>query len=112
MDPVEVGGGELIMGLNDPAVPGLLREPQLRLGPALEIFLFFPRHLTWTFDAVSKGCQTAGQAAPFPGIALTQVVDPGESEGRRLAEAAAVAAGPGQSGDSHMTVTGNRGMFT
>lgn len=47
VDPVEIGGRKLVMGLNGPAMRRRLREPKLRLGSAFVIFLFFLRHLTW-----------------------------------------------------------------
>lgn len=45
MDSVEIGGGELVMRLHRTAMLDLLRELELRLGSAFEIFLFFLRHL-------------------------------------------------------------------
>src|SRR3712207_2449472 len=52
VDPVEIGGGELVMRLDGAAVRRRLGEHQLRLGPVLQIFPFFLRHSTWIIDTV------------------------------------------------------------
>ncbi len=46
MDPVEIGRGELIMGLDRSPMRRGLGELELRLGPAFIIFPLFLRHLT------------------------------------------------------------------
>jgi len=46
------------MGLDGSAMRRGLGEPELRLGSAFVIILFFLRHLTWDFNVVSCRYQT------------------------------------------------------
>jgi hypothetical protein len=78
VDPVEIGGGKLVMRLDGPAMLRRLGERKLRLGSAFIIFLFFLRHLTGTFDVVSGRYQNVRSASGLRGIVLIQIVDPGE----------------------------------
>ena len=44
MKTIEIGGSQLVMGLDDSLMPGLLGEAEFVLGPTFEIILLFVRH--------------------------------------------------------------------
>ena len=66
VDPVEIGGSQLIMGLDGAAMLRGLGELELRLGSAFEIFLFFVRHLAWIGVVVTDRYQNGRAAAAVP----------------------------------------------